>query len=209
MGKGFNSAKNKQAALQEKLEQAKKQKGGGEENDGQAHDEIQRQESSDPQHDEFARLLAQSQPVRSEKVFTQSERRTQQPQAATSHKPKVNAKVLKKRKKMTAASKKHGEVLEEAETTATIIHEGDRARRRDFETLLSLRTSQPLGPMQAAQLVPWVPPFLTHYLIVLADPRRQSANLRQAVQYLTSTLDPDVQSQVMVVSADDNAETAS
>jgi len=111
MGKGFNSAKNKQAALQEKLEQAKKQKGRGEENDCQAHDEIQRQESSDPQHDEFARLLAQSQPVRSERVFTQSESRTQQPQAATSHKPKVNAKVLKKRKKMTAASKKQGEVL--------------------------------------------------------------------------------------------------
>ena len=206
MGKGFNSAKNKQAALKEKLEQAKKQKGGEEKDDCKA-DEIQRQESSDDQHDEFARLLAESQPVRSESVFTQSESRAQ-PEAATNNKPKVNAKVLKKRKKMTAASKKQGEVTEEEETTTT-IREGDRARRRDFETLLSLRTSQPLGPMQAAQLVPWVPPFLTHYLIVLADPRRQSTNLRQAVQYLTSTLDPDVQSQVMVVSADDNTETAS
>ena len=208
MGKGFNSAKNKQAALKEKLEQAKKQKGGDEKDDCKA-DESQHQPSSDDQHEEFARLLAQSQPVRSdERVFTQSENRAQQPKAATSNKPKVKAKVLKKRKKMTAASKKQGEGTEEAETTVT-IHEGDRARRRDFEKLLSLRTSQPLGPMQAAQLVPWVPPFLTHYLIVLADPRRQSANLRQAVQYLTSTLDPDVQSQVMVVFADDNTETTS
>jgi len=41
--------------------------------------------------------------------------------------------------------------------------------------------------LKAAQLVPWVPPFITDYLVVLADPRRQSADLRLAVQYLESS----------------------
>lgn len=97
------------------------------------------------------------------------------------------------------------DVTEEDEST---IQDGDIARRRDFEPLVSLATSKPLGPIQAAQLVPWVPPFLTKYLIVVTDPRRQSTDLRQSIQYLSSTLEPEVLSQVMVISADENTETA-
>jgi hypothetical protein len=88
------------------------------------------------------------------------------------------------------------------------LQEGDVARRRDFESLVALESSRPLGPMGAAQLVPWVPPYLADYLVVVADPRKQSGDLRQSIQYLTANLAPEILSQVMVISADPNGETA-
>ena len=98
------------------------------------------------------------------------------------------------------------ELIEEAESRP--LKEGDTAKRRHFEPLVSLETSQPLGAMGAAQLVPWVPPYLTSYLVVLADPRKQSGDLRQSIQYLTANLSSEILSQVIVVTADPTDETA-
>jgi hypothetical protein len=91
----------------------------------------------------------------------------------------------------------------ETEETLLFLQEGDIAQRRHFEKLIALESSQPLGAMEAAKLVPWVPPYIHNYLVVLADPRRQSSDLRQSIQYLTSSnLEPAVLSQVIAISAD-------
>ena len=87
------------------------------------------------------------------------------------------------------------------------LQEGDVARRRDFESLVSVETKKTLGPIGAAQLVPWVPPFLSNYMIVLADPRRQSRDLRKSVQYLASS-PGEVLSQLIVINADSVEETS-
>jgi hypothetical protein len=66
--------------------------------------------------------------------------------------------------------------------------EAKTAQRIHFESLIDVETSRPLGAIGAAQLVPWVPPYLTDCLIVLVDPRANSGDLRQALKYVTSNL---------------------
>jgi hypothetical protein len=96
------------------------------------------------------------------------------------------------------------------ESDKAVLQEGDNAKRLHFEPLISLQSKQPLGSMGAAKLVPWVPPYLQDYLVVLADPRKQSSDLRRAIQYLlsSSNLKPQVLAQVVVISADPIVETA-
>jgi hypothetical protein len=96
---------------------------------------------------------------------------------------------------------------ENSETITTTYQEGDVAKRLEFERLVSLETGQPLGAVGAAQLVPWVPPYLVNYLVVLADPRKQSGDLRQSMQFLASNLEPEMLSQVIAISADPYLET--
>jgi hypothetical protein len=93
------------------------------------------------------------------------------------------------------------------------LQQGDVAKRIHFEQLVAMETmssssQQPLGPIGAAQLVPWVPPYLTNYLVVLADPRKQSGDLRQTIAYLASNLAPNILPQVVVITGDPNEETA-
>jgi len=55
-----------------------------------------------------------------------------------------------------------------------------------------------------------VPPYLSDYLVVLADPRRQSSragDLRRAVPYLASDLPPEILPNVAVITADSREET--
>jgi hypothetical protein len=50
--------------------------------------------------------------------------------------------------------------------------------------------------------------FIAHkFLVVVSDPRRQSGDLRQAIQYLTSNLPPEISQQMIAISADSNEET--
>ena len=65
------------------------------------------------------------------------------------------------------------------------------AERIHFEALVNVTTSQPLGAMAAARLVPWVPPYLTDSLVVLTDPRRHSRDLKVALQYVLQQRDHD------------------
>jgi peroxiredoxin len=70
---------------------------------------------------------------------------------------------------------------------------------------VEVETSQPLGPMKAASLVPWVPPFLCNCLVVIADPRRQSTDLYKSIQYLeaqSSSSSEPMAFQTIVISAD-------
>jgi hypothetical protein len=187
MGKGFNSAKNKQAALAKKMELARKQKGGKE---AAVAEEQEERQGEDSEHEEFAKLLSSNLPPPEpavEKIFTSQQPAFQQKpspeQKKRSSGPKVKARDLKKRKRKAKASERDEE-LEAAEESVVVLREGDAARRGDFDALIDIRTGQPVGAIRAAQLVPWVPPYLTDSLIVLADPRRQSTDMRQAIQHL-------------------------
>ncbi|CAJ1954444.1 unnamed protein product [Cylindrotheca closterium] len=60
------------------------------------------------------------------------------------------------------------------------------AQRLYFEPLINVQTNQAMGTIEAAKLVPWVPPYLKDCLMVIVDPRPNSAVFRQSIQYLGS-----------------------
>jgi hypothetical protein len=97
MAGGFNSAKQKQAELARKLEQAKTQRADPQfDNDSSTKPDDALLE--DP-HSEFAQLLAKSQPL-------QSERRSESIPSTTNvskNKPKIKARTLKRRKEAASA----------------------------------------------------------------------------------------------------------
>lgn len=95
----------------------------------------------------------------------------------------------------------------EEEVEKFVFQEGDTATRRSFESLVSCDTGNALGPIAAAQLVPWVPPYLNDFLIVVADPRTQSGDLRQGVKYMLSNVEKDILENIIVVNADSVVET--
>ena len=183
MGKGFNKARNKQAEMAEKLNIAKQQEGKVEEETKNT------MAAKQPSQEDFQRLLDSTQwaipsDIDSESAFIpdikvgkRKEKIKKDPQA------KIDAERVaaeKKRKEQEAKKKQN-------------------AQRRYFEPLIDVDTDKPLGNIEAAKLVPWVPPYLKDCLIVMADPRPNSADLRQSIQYLTSAVeergDNDEQSQ--------------
>jgi len=114
-------------------------------------------------------------------------------------------RVAKNKKKKKATKKED----KEEDYQALVLQEGDIARRPDFETLVSCASAKPLGNIEAAKLVPWVPPFLADYMVVLVDPRTQSGDLRKTLMYLSSTLEPRILEQLICINADSVAETTS
>jgi hypothetical protein len=204
MAKGLGGAKNKQIELAKKMELAKRQRDGA----GTELSVETEEEKVSKEHSEFAKLLAKSPPpsVEKEPQAIQNEdifRKLQAPKTPASTGPKVTSKDLKRKRK--AAESKESQDPSEGVVNRS-LQQGSTARRRDFELLVEVETSQPLGPMKAASLVPWVPPFVSNYLVVLADPRRQSTDLYKSIQYLESSeiLAPHT----IVISADSVQEMA-
>jgi hypothetical protein len=194
----LGKAQNKQAELARKLELAKKQQREGVDDESNPVDEMK--EQMEHERFEFAQLLAKNiqAPIQREKTFTKSEI-----PSIPSNRPKAKSKSVKQRKKHSIEEENPVELSEKQP-----LKEGDVAKRRHFEPLVSVATKQPMGPMAAAQLVPWVPPYLSTYMIVLADPRKQSPELRSVLQILASNIAPNVLSQVVAISADLPEETA-
>ena len=97
------------------------------------------------------------------------------------------------------------------------LEQGDKGERKHFETLVEVATGKPLGPIEAAKLVPWVPPYIHNSLVVVADPRKQSSELRQAIQYIQTMLndedddasitEAEKKIQIIAISSDSVAET--
>lgn len=197
---------NKQNDLAKKMELAKRQRDGGDD-DSESLAETQEDKVS-KEHSEFAKLLAKSPPpsAKKEPQVVQNQdifRKLQVPKTPASTGPKVTSKDLKRKRKAEEASK---ELSQDPSEGVRRLRLGSAARRRDFELLVEVETSQPLGPMKAALLVPWVPPFVCNCLVVLADPRRQSADLYKSIQYLeqaqSSSSSETMASQTIVISAD-------
>ncbi|KAG7353470.1 hypothetical protein IV203_002825 [Nitzschia inconspicua] len=158
MGKGFNRAKNKQAELAKKLATARKE---------QKEDDTKKKDK-----DLFERLLT------STRGAIPTENDTESAFIApikVGQGPKHKVKTAKTPKPTAPPPKedKEDEMV---------------AQRQFFEQLIDLETSNALGPIGAAHLVPWVPPYLTDCLVVFADPRATSGDLRQTIKYLTSNL---------------------
>lgn len=228
MAKGFRGAKNKQAALVEKLEQAKRERRGNEAEPtlisldmtsdiaraGTNQEQLQR---GDDERAEFERLLAKNLP-RPDTI----KKAIPDPEFVKPAKKQVgntgisgggeggggNFKVkARETKRARKRSKKEGDISGDQDDNFTkqqSLNQGDKASRRDFEKLLQIdnvSSLRVLGPIKAAQLVPWVPPFLTSHLVIVADPRRKSTDLRATVQYLA-----DTPYNLMAVTADDPSE---
>jgi hypothetical protein len=104
-------------------------------------------------------------------------------------KPSKRKQIQKRRVGGALDSSSSSNTIEEE---AAVLKVGDTARRHDFESLLCITNTKnnnhpTLGPMGAAQLVPWVPPYRTDVLIILADPRRSSKDMHTAISMLLST----------------------
>jgi hypothetical protein len=188
-------AQNKQAELARKLEQAKRQQRADADIDKLKRipdDNINDNLGLENTHSEFAALLAKHAPpaaepkrrtpsVSSNILLHKIARDRAAANSETSSSSVEKKRRMKRRKKISSVNQT---TLEEEEEVA--LQEGDVAKRRHFEALICSTTKQPLGPMSAAQLVPWVPPYLSRSLIVLADPRKRSSDLRAGLQAFRS-----------------------
>ncbi len=188
MGNGLNRARNKEAELRKKMERAKQQNKKEETAaPPPTNDEVLKEQNEEEYNRLlFAELLAKSQPVVNEKTFRQSE------SSPKADRHKVSAKRIKRKKK--AVRQQTNEQVNDDHDEDVPLQQGDTAKQRHFESLVEVSATvgdQPLGAARAAQLVPWVPP----------------GDLRQAIQYLTSNLPPEIAHQMIVISADSNEET--
>ena len=157
------------------------------------------------QHDatrsEFVRLLATYIPPPETKRMIAT-------QPPVFDKLETEQRIASKPKNPAPRRKKAANAPSQTESLEDIpLDQGDTAKRRHFEPLISVSTKLPLGPIAAAQLVPWVPPYLSRYLIAVADPRRQSAELRAVLQVLMADTGPEVLSNMVAIVADAPEET--
>jgi hypothetical protein len=167
MGKGFNRAKNKQAGLLKKLESARKDKAQGNETGQEISLAVNRD------REEFEKLLATSRNALPSEFDAESD----------SFAPITAGQNKKNIKKPKPPQSKASKVEVDEKQSEKV------PQRLYFEDLIDVESSKPLGPINAARLVPWVPPYLTDCLVVFVDPRTNSGDLRQTLKYLTSTLD--------------------
>ena len=196
MGKGFNRAKNKQAELATKLATARKEKGSVE---------------GDKKEDENNNIIDKDRKLFDELLSTTKGAIPTDDDTESAFIANIKAGQSKK-PKIKIPSKTP--VINKANDVAKKKEEEKVAQRLNFEGLVEITTEKaannPLGPIGAAQLVPWVPPYLNDCLVVFVDPRSNSGDLRQTVKYLTSNLEDDKsRRQVICVTADSTQEMKS
>ena len=169
MGKGFNRAKNKQAALAKKLEIARKGKENGTQNETNQNENTDDDKTMD--RELFEKLLATTKGAIPSAADTESDYFSP---------IKIGSTKTKKVRRPNPSPKPKADKEKPPE---------EISQRSFFEDLIDLETSQRLGPINAAQLIPWVPPYLKDCLVVFTDPRTSSGDLRQTFKYLSSALD--------------------
>lgn len=165
MGKGFNRAKNKQAELAKKMELARKGKENGEE--VPKSEDVKDYQSKDRAL--FEQLL----------TTTKGAIPTARDAESDAFSP-IKVGYEKKKKVKKPKPPPQPKVEKKAEKVP---------QRSFFEDLIDIETGKTLGPIDAAKLVPWVPPYLTDCLVIFTDPRTNSGDLRQTFKYMTSTLE--------------------
>ena len=159
-------ARNKQTELAEKLARAKQQQQQPPPITGQnPHPATSPEQETSTSTDEFAKLLSTTRGALPRKGDSFDDEQSFLPDIQAG---KIKQKVVKKKKAPAPLSQ----------------NPKKNAERIHFEALINVETNKALGAMGAAELVPWVPPFLVDKLIVVCDPRQSSADLRAAVQYL-------------------------
>ena len=179
MGKGLNRARNKQAALAKKMELARQQKEG----------------TSTPQ-EELSEKSIQS--------LSDAEIQKRNDQLRFEQLLKTeSANVLNNYSKDGYLTKEQEEEeINAARAGVDRLFEGDPAPREPFEALLSIQTSNAVGPSGAKQLVP----NAGDYLVVLTDPRIKSEELRHTIKSLNVDLPAEIRKKLIVINADSPAE---
>jgi Golgi nucleoside diphosphatase len=211
MGKGFNNARSRQAELAKKMELAKMKQTeslSGTDEQPPVEEKIDGRDV-DEDHKMFQRLLDTTKGALPTDTDTDS--------AFIAPIKAGQQKITQRIKKPSEPTAKQlAKQLEKAE-----IKDKEKrriAQRIHFESLIDVQTSRQLGAIVAAQLVPWVPPYLNDCLIVFADPRTNSMDLRQAIKYLSSACSnledgnpqqQKIMDQVVVITADSDQEIQS
>ena len=187
MAKGFQGAQRKQAEMLQKKKLAQQQKKQEEVQDEAADDE---NDTTSQQHAEFETLLQE----------TRGALPSQKNQGDLSYLAPIQVGRGAKQK----AAKKKAPV----KTQPQPKQKEPDAYRVDFESLIAIETGAPLGPIGAAQLLPWIPPFTSSSgrLIILSDPRPQSTEFQKCIEYLSSSsntnLQEMLQDSILFISAD-------
>jgi len=186
----YGKSLNKQAELRRKMELAKKQKSGG---DNNATNESSK-EGGGKSHD-AAKLSAdeikqRNDRLRFEELLKKSSSTVLNDYSSDGY---LNAK------------------QEEAEISAQRsgidrIFEGDPAPVDCFQDLHTVQTQNKLGKKGTERLLPWMHFSEKDYLICLCDPRAQSPELRQSVKNILAELPRDLQEALIVINADSPAE---
>ena len=205
MGKGFNKARNKQAELAKKMAIAKSQNqaapsttsdetatssdGPKNTNNDKDKDIKTQQKLKDIDDKQQERMKDFENLLRTTKGAMPS---GDDSEAAYLSPIQAGGKIKKKKivppvnhnRRTKSKKKKDEKSSDDVRTTQEIVIE---AKRQHFESLIDATTSAPLGPIGAAKLVPWVPPFLKKGLIVFVDPRSNSKDLRRTMLYHASS----------------------
>eukprot|EP00546_Thalassionema_frauenfeldii_P008799 CAMPEP_0178909016 /NCGR_PEP_ID=MMETSP0786-20121207/8253_1 /TAXON_ID=186022 /ORGANISM="Thalassionema frauenfeldii, Strain CCMP 1798" /LENGTH=274 /DNA_ID=CAMNT_0020581001 /DNA_START=261 /DNA_END=1085 /DNA_ORIENTATION=+ len=194
------------------MELAKNQQKSDDDSDNESDEENKNtnvpsvQSKNDQDHKEFRKLLTSTKnALPSEYMFKNDDEAYIAPIKAGQNKVKKK----KKQKPLPPTKEELAKRKKEKESK-------EIAKRIHFESLIDIGTNKQLGNIGAAQLVPWVPPFLNDCLIVFSDPRSNSGDLRQAITYISSaysTLDEKekkmITNEVIFITADSAAEIQS
>ncbi len=86
------------------------------------------------------------------------------------------------------------------------IYEGDLASATAFENLVHWKTEKALGTLGTERILPWInpksPDKAKDYVVIICDPRSNSAEFRQTVKTLEKCLSKDILDRLLVINAD-------
>jgi hypothetical protein len=95
---------------------------------------------------------------------------------------------------------------EKAATVVNKIYEGDPASAIAFENLVHWKTEKALGTSGTERMLPWINPKSSDkakdYVVVICDPRSNSAEFRQTIKTLEKCLSKDILDRMLVINAD-------
>jgi hypothetical protein len=89
------------------------------------------------------------------------------------------------------------------------LYEGDPAPTDCFEELVSIKSENVIGTNGKQRLVPWLRKSAARhddYLVIISDPRQQSPDLRETIKTLLVELPDEIRKRMIVVNADSPAE---
>jgi hypothetical protein len=181
LAKGLNRAKNKQGDLKRKLEIAKKQ------NKGVENDEI---ETSSAQA-----VRERNDRLRFEELLKQSSA-----SAAVLNDFSADGYLTREQEE---------EEIHAARAGVERLFEGDPAPTECFEELVSIKSENAIGKTGKERLVPWLHKNSARhsdYLVILCDPRPKSPEFRQTIQNLRVDLPLEVYNRLILINADSPAE---
>ena len=180
MGKGLNKAKNKQAALAQKLKLAREQKDGTISQKAQETSEASIASLSD------AEIKKKNDQLRFEQLLKQEASNVLNNYSSDGY----------------LSKEQEEEEISAARRGIDRLFEGDPAPYNVFESLVDVQSNEALGVHGAKQVVPKPGDFL----IVLTDPRFKSDELRETIKAISVDLPAELRKKLIIINADSPAE---